>query len=109
MIYAQPLNDIRSTINASELTLYSHNGRIIASSSSEAGNLIPMRLDEATPLKLREGRDDVGLVPVNESSLQIRAAIKVASPDPVAPQRILQALFPFFILPGAWYSPLLIL
>jgi len=91
---APTLNDIRSTINASELTLYSHNGRIIASSSSEAGNLIPMRLDEATPLKLREGRDDVGLVPVNESSLQIRAAIKVASPDPVAPQRILQALFP---------------
>jgi len=91
---APTLNDLRSTINASELTLYSHNGRIIASSSSEASNLIPMRLDESTSLRLREGQDDVGLVPVSENSLQIRTAIKVASPDPVSPHRILQALFP---------------
>ena len=91
---APTLNDLRSTINASELTLYSHNGRIIASSSSEASNLIPMRLDEATSLRLREGQDDVGLVPVSENSLQIRTAIKVAGPDPVSPHRILQALFP---------------
>lgn len=91
---APTLNDLRLTIHASELTLYSHNGRIIASSSSEASNLIPMRLDESTSLRLREGQDDVGLVPISENSLQIRAAIKVASPDPVSPQRILQALFP---------------
>lgn len=91
---APTLNDLRENIGASELTLFSHNGRIIASSSSEASNLIPMRLDEATSLRLREDQDDVGLVPIGEAGLQIRTAVKVASPDPVSPHRILQALFP---------------
>ena len=91
---APTLNDLRTSIGASELTLYSHNGRIIASSSIEASNLIPTRLDEATSLRLREEQDDVGLVPIGEAGLQIRTAIKVASPDPVSPHRILQALFP---------------
>lgn len=91
---APTLNDLRTSIGATELTLYSHNGRIIATSSSEASNLIPTRLDEATSLRLREEQDDVGLVPIGEAGLQIRTAIKVASPDPVSPHRILQALFP---------------
>ncbi|MGD9389894.1 MAG: ATP-binding protein, partial [Thioalkalispiraceae bacterium] len=91
---APTLNDMRVSINASELTLYSHNGRIIASSSSEASNLIPMRLDETTSLRLREEQEDVGLVPVSENSLQVRTVIKVPGPDPVSPHRILQALFP---------------
>ena len=91
---APTLNDLRESIGASELTLFSHNGRIIASSSSEASNLIPMRLDESTSLRLREEQDDVGLVPIGEAGLQVRTAIRVASPDPVSPHRILQALFP---------------
>ena len=91
---ALKLNELHQNSEASELTLFSRNGRIIASSSMEATHLLPARLDDASLHMLRQGNDDIGLVPIKDSGLHFRAAVSLTSPDSVNEQRILQALFP---------------
>ncbi|UCE88563.1 MAG: HAMP domain-containing protein [Pseudomonadota bacterium] len=88
------LHDLRSNTEATELTLFTMAGRIVASSTAEAGRLIPARLDDATQMRVRQGIEDVGLVPLGDAGLHIRVAVNVPSPDPVTEARILQALYP---------------
>lgn len=88
------LSDIHANLDATEITLYSQNGHIIASSNRETTSLIPTRLDEATQQRLRQGLDDVGLIPARDAGLQIRTAVNVGSPDTVTSGRILQVIFP---------------
>jgi len=87
------LNDLRTSSGAVEMTLFSLHGRIIASSNPEATNLLPVSLDNTTQLQVRQGKDEVGLIPLADSGLHIRIAVLVAGPDAVTEQRILQALF----------------
>ncbi len=87
------LNDLRSLAGASEMTLFSLHGRIIASSNPEATNLLPLSLDNTTQLQVRQGKDEVGLIPLLDTGLHIRIAVLVAGPDAVTEHRILQALF----------------
>ncbi|MDY6981099.1 MAG: hypothetical protein SV201_14580 [Pseudomonadota bacterium] len=93
-LMALKLNEIHRSTEASELTLFSRNGRIIASSSMEATHLLPERLDDASLHMLRQGNDDVGLVPIKDSGLHFRAAVTLPGPDAVTEPRFLQALFP---------------
>ena len=88
------LNDLRKELDASELTLFSQNGQIIASSSTETARLLPVHLDETTLLLLRQSEYKVGLIPVKDSGLHIRTAISVPNFGSVEQERILQALFP---------------
>ncbi len=88
------LNDLRTASGADELTLFTASGRIIASSSFETASLIPHSLHETTILRLRQGEDDVALVPLSEHDLHISTAVRVLSPDPVVEYRVLQALYP---------------
>ena len=93
-VAALTLNDLRRESDASELTLFSLNGRIIAASSVETEKLLPLRLDTATQLLLRQGKTDVGLLPLKDAGLYIRVAVPVPSTDPLKEPRILQALYP---------------
>ena len=88
------LNDLRSGNDASELTLFSRNGHIVAASSAETERLIPQRLDPGTQLILRQGQADVALLPLRDAGLFVRVAVAV--PGSAAPGEglILQALYP---------------
>ncbi|TDY03700.1 ATP-binding protein [Thiohalophilus thiocyanatoxydans] len=91
---ALKLNELHQETDASELTLFSRNGRIIASSNLESTQLLPARLDDTSLHMLRQGNDDIGLVPIRDSGLHFRAAVILPGPDAVTEPRILQALFP---------------
>lgn len=88
------LNELRIESGANELTLFTNNGRIIASSISETTRLLPQHLEDSTLQRLRQGQDDFGLVPIPEIGLHIRIAINMANPDPALDGRILQLLYP---------------
>ena len=88
------LNELRSKSGANELTLFTNDGRIIASSISETTRLLPQQLEDNTLQRLRQGQDDFDLVPIPEIGLHIRIAINMENPDPVLDGRILQLLYP---------------
>ena len=88
------LNELRIESDANELTLFTNNGRIIASSISETTRLLPQHLEDSTLQRLHQGQDDFGLVPIPEIGLHIRIAINMVNSDPVLDGRILQLLYP---------------
>lgn len=88
------LNELRAESGANELTLFTNDGRIIASSISETTRLLPQHLEDNTLQRLRLGQDDFGLVPIPEIGLHIRIAINMENPDPALDGRILQLLYP---------------
>ena len=88
------LNELRSKSGANELTLFTNDGRIIASSISETTRLLPQQLEDSTLQRLRLGQDDFDLVPIPEIGLHIRIAINMVNPDPILDGRILQLLYP---------------
>lgn len=87
------INDLRDELGAEELTLFSQQGRILASSNAEPGRLLPVSLDEAVQSRLRQDNEYVGLIPLHNGELFIRTAVLVPSADPVGSARHLQALF----------------
>ncbi|WP_158675353.1 sensor histidine kinase [Thiohalobacter thiocyanaticus] len=88
------LFDLRVRSGAVELTLLSHNGRIIASSGLESTSIVPDRPGDAVLLQLRRGASYVGLDPTGDGGLHIRAVVPVPLATPTSEQRILQALYP---------------
>lgn len=96
-LVALKLNELRLDSKSSELTLFHYSGHIIASSTANTKQLIPLRLKEKTVTKARKGESDFGLIPFtdkNEGNIRILIAVPVASQDPVAEGRVLQALYP---------------
>jgi len=89
---AMSLNDLRSRVDANELTLIGANSRIIAFTSAESTVVVPRGPSEEVMLQLRQGRSYVALEPVDESGLQIRVAVPVETTAGDA--RYLQALYP---------------
>lgn len=75
---------------ASEVTLFSKQGRIIASSSINPGDILPSLPDEHIRLQLRRNDDYVALAPVREDELMIRAIVVIKGQEPL----YLQALYP---------------
>lgn len=75
---------------ASEVTLFSKQGRIIASSSINPGDILPSLPDEHIRLQLRSNNDYVALAPVREDELMIRAIVVNKGQEP----QYLQALYP---------------
>lgn len=86
------LFDLRVRSGASELTLIGANGRIIASSSLEATQIVPDRPTDAVLQQVRQGQPYVGLDPIGDE-LHIRAVVSVPSGGPGAEPRVLQALY----------------
>jgi nitrogen fixation/metabolism regulation signal transduction histidine kinase len=75
---------------ASEVTLFSKQGRIIASSSINPGDILPSLPDEHVRLQLKRSDDYVALAPMKEDELMIRAIVVIKGQDPL----YLQALYP---------------
>ena len=88
------LDDARLTSGASELTLMSANGRIIASSSANTTTLVPESPDEAILLHVRQSTSYVGLDPIGTKGLHVRVVYRVSGDVTGEDTRILQALFP---------------
>jgi nitrogen fixation/metabolism regulation signal transduction histidine kinase len=85
------LNDSFGLSGATELTVMTSRGSVIAA-STDATELVPNRPDEAVLLQLRQGGSYIGLDPVGDSGLYVRAAARVpGSLD--GNRRFLHALF----------------
>jgi nitrogen fixation/metabolism regulation signal transduction histidine kinase len=88
------LNDLRERSGATELTLLSQDGRILASSTVNPSTILPHRPDDTILFQLRQGLTYVGLDPIGESGLYVRVALQIGHPDPMSEARLLQALYP---------------
>ncbi|NOX09034.1 MAG: HAMP domain-containing protein [Gammaproteobacteria bacterium] len=87
------LYDLRVRSGAQELTILGDNGRIIASSSVDIGNVVPSRPTDSVLLQVHQGYSYVGLDPMSDSGLHVRAVVLVPRADPLREGHILQALY----------------
>lgn len=91
------LNYLREAHALGELTLFSQDGRIIASSSQEgpeSGTLLPDRPGEEILARIRQGQSYANLDASARTGLRLRVVVPVYSRDVGAPLRILQVLQP---------------
>lgn len=75
---------------ATEVTLFSKQGRIIASSSINPSDILPSLPDEHVWLQLRRNDDYVALAPIREDELMVRVIVAIKGQEP----QYLQALYP---------------
>lgn len=85
------LNKLREYSGADEFTLLSKQGNILATSNVDPSILIPNRPDEAMQLQLKQNGSYIGLDPMGDEGLNIRALIVLPA---VTPEVYLQALYP---------------
>jgi nitrogen fixation/metabolism regulation signal transduction histidine kinase len=89
------LNYLREVHSVTELTLFSQDGRIIASSSQEgpeSGTLLPDRPSDTILSRIRQGQTYANIDASARSGLRMRVVVPVYSRDVGAPMRILQVL-----------------
>ena len=87
------LYDMRVLGGAAELTLFGLDGRIIASSSVEGADIVPERPNQQVMMSLSQGRSYVGIDPVGETGLHVRAVVPVLVTKSGAEPQTLQALY----------------
>jgi nitrogen fixation/metabolism regulation signal transduction histidine kinase len=88
------LSILRDQNDIAELTLFSEDGKIIATAGQESDILVPDQPDEAVMSQIRKGLSYVGLDAISENDLRIRVVVPVYSDDINALPRVLQALQP---------------
>lgn len=88
------LNDMRNESNATELTLLTKTGQVIASNTSDTTAIIPKRPDETIINEVNQNKSYVGLAPVGDLGLHVRVAVDVQTLGSQMETRILYALFP---------------
>ena len=89
------LNALREQYNITELTLFTQDGRIIASvsdASFEPGTLIPDRPSDSVLAQVRQGLTYANLDAVGKVGMRLRVVVPVQSRDVGAPVRVLQVL-----------------
>ncbi|MEY3881777.1 MAG: hypothetical protein RIQ94_2573 [Pseudomonadota bacterium] len=84
------IENLRELSGASEMTLFSRQGRIIASSSINPGDILPSLPDEHIWLQLRQNGLYVAIAPVHEEELMVRVIVTVKAQE----SQYLQALYP---------------
>ena len=87
------LDSLRIRNGAEELAVLSRKGKIIATSSSHT-DILPNIPGKSTLLQLRQGRNYIGLEPIRDAGLFIRAVVKIPNNNLDNKARILQALYP---------------
>jgi nitrogen fixation/metabolism regulation signal transduction histidine kinase len=87
------LYDMRVLSGAAELTLFGLDGRIIASSSAEGTDIVPDRPSEQVLMSMSQGRSYVGIDPVGDAGLHVRAVVPVPATKSGAKPQMLQALY----------------
>lgn len=90
---ALTLDNLRERNGASELALLASNGRVLASSNVDTSVLVPNQPGEGVVLQVRQSGSYVGLDPIPNAGLHVRAVVKVASVESAGEERILQALY----------------
>ncbi|VAW75688.1 Nitrogen regulation protein NtrY [hydrothermal vent metagenome] len=88
------LYDYRVRSGATELTVFGMDGRIVASSSAESTDIVPRRPSDPALLSLAPGRSYVGLDPIDETGLNVRAVVPVTMSGRASEPLTLQALYP---------------
>ncbi len=88
------LDEMLNHSEATELTLFGQNGRIIATASLDPLSIVPHQPPDMVLLQVRQGHDYVSLDPIRNFGFHIRVVIPVPAPEATAEARILQALFP---------------
>jgi nitrogen fixation/metabolism regulation signal transduction histidine kinase len=86
------LNELRDEGGYLELTMYTQEGRFIASSYSDEQFFLPSVPDERIRSQTSRGQEYVGLEPISGGGQQLRIVLPVGSPGIGEPARILQAL-----------------
>ncbi len=76
---ALEIEHLRELAEASEMTLFSRQGRIVMSSSINPADILPSLPDENTWLQLRRNAEFVALAPIRENELMIRVIVTVNS------------------------------
>ncbi|MDT8386907.1 MAG: ATP-binding protein [Thiogranum sp.] len=87
------LYDLRVRSGAVELAVFGMDGRIVASSSAIGTEIIPHRPTEQVFMSLAQGRSYIGLDPIGDSGLHVRAVVPVISSKTGAEPFTLQALY----------------
>ena len=87
------LHDTFEMLGASEVTLMSSKGHVIATSTDTTA-LVPTPPDEAVLLQVRQGGTYIGIDPIDELGLLLRVVVSITSPAPGREPRFVQALFP---------------
>lgn len=91
---ALQLNDLRELGGATEMTVLSSKGHIIAASTGDTTTILPNRPSDTVLLQVRRSGSYIGLDPGSDPGLRIRVVVTVPEVDPKGDSRILQALFP---------------
>ncbi|OGI56157.1 MAG: hypothetical protein A3E57_02105 [Candidatus Muproteobacteria bacterium RIFCSPHIGHO2_12_FULL_60_33] len=89
------LNALREQYNITELTLFTQDRQILASSSEanlEAGTLVPERPSDAVMVQVRQGLTYANLDAISKSGLRLRVVVPVQARNVSAPLRVLQVL-----------------
>ncbi len=89
------LNALREQYNITELTLFTQDRQILASSSEaslEAGTLVPDRPSDAVITQVRQGLTYSNLDAIGKAGLRLRVVVPVHARDVGAPLRVLQVL-----------------
>ena len=84
------LERLRDASGAAEMTLFSQQGRVIASSSVDPSEILPSLPVDTIKLQLRERKDYVGLDYVRDDELVIQVIVRVKGEQ----KRYLQVLYP---------------
>ena len=88
------MDALRERSGASELTLISGQGEILAASSADPGNLLPRRFEDSMWLRLKTENSHIAIEDTETGGLVTRIAINVPDDDINAGGRVLQLLFP---------------
>lgn len=84
------LTGLREQSNANELTAFTKQGRIIATTNIDPGILIPNPPDDAALLQAKLNGEYIGLEPDKDGGLLIRALVEIKNSNP---PRFLQAIY----------------
>lgn len=89
------LYDYRVQSGAVELAVYGADGRIIASSSAEGIDIIPLQPANKSLLPLGLGRSYVGLETIGDAGMHVMAVVPMFSGTPGSETLVLRALYRF--------------
>lgn len=88
------IDDYLVKSGATELTIMTKQGSIIASSSSDTSSLVPERPNEAILFQVQQGNNYIGLDTIRNTGLSIRAVVNIRGSGMETEPRILQAIYP---------------
>lgn len=90
MFLSLSLASLREHTSASELTAFSRQGRIIATTNLDPGVLIPNTPDDAMLLLVRQSGEFIGIEPSAREGLIVRTLVEIKNSNP---KRYLQAIY----------------